>query len=420
MSPALPPRASLTRMKAIAVGLLVAAALLYGAATLMEARHPGWGYVAAFAEAAMIGAIADWFAVVALFRHPLGLPIPHTAIIPSNKSRIGRELANFIVTHFLTTQQVLGKLRTLDPAAQLARALSDPLKARQVERHAVALAQHALQAFDDERVRHFVKSLALRQLGALDVSRLTGQVLDVLTAQGRHQALLDGSLVRLGVLLEDEAVQARIADAIAAEVKVLRYFGLDKVAGQLATRKLVAGFARLVAEMGADPEHELRGRFDAWVGEQIERLKHDPAVHARGEAMKQEVLAHPAIGQYLQGLWGEVLAWLQADLAQPESVSGARVREAVLELGRRLQADEAMQRWINDQVEQAAPALVDRYRETLRRYIASVVDAWDTREMTDELERHIGRDLQFVRVNGTLVGGLVGLAIHSATQWLRG
>lgn len=414
----MPARHDLGQMKRIAAGLLLAAALLYALAVALRPNHAGWGYVAAFAEAAMVGAIADWFAVVALFRHPLGLPIPHTAIIPGNKSRIGRELANFIVNHFLTTPQVLGKLRELDPAAQLAGALADPRRAQQVEQHVVALARHALVAFDDDRVRGFVKDLALRRLARLDVAQLTGQVLDVLTAQGRHQALLDGALRRLGLLLDDEEVQARIADAIAAEVRLLRYLGLDKVAGQMATRKLVAGFARLVADMGADPQHELRERFDGYVATQVAQLKHDPAVHARGEQLLHEVLGHPAIGAYVQGLWGEAMAWLQADLAQPHSASGTRVREAVLELGRRLQADEPMRRWINDQVAAAAPALVERYRETIRGYIASVVDAWDTAEMTHELERHIGRDLQFVRVNGTLVGGLVGLAIHTATRWV--
>lgn len=416
----LAPRSGLPRMRRIALALLLAAAALYVLASVLHDRHPAWPFVAAFAEAAMIGAIADWFAVVALFRHPLGLPIPHTAIIPANKRRIGHELANFLCDHFLTTPQVLEKLRTLDPAAQIARALADPAKAAQWERHTTTLARMALQAFDDTRVRHFVRELALRQLSALDVSRLTGQVLDVLTAQGRHQAVLDGVLRRVGLVLENEEVQARIADAIAAEIKVLRYFGLDKVAGAMATRKLVAGFGRLAAEMGEQPDHELRVRFDAYVLEQVDKLKHDPAVHARGEELKREVLEHPAIGHYLQGLWSEVLAWLQEDLHREDSAVGRHVREMVLELGRRLQADPAMLRWINDQIAAAAPPLIERYRETIRGYIVSVVDAWDTAEMTSELERHIGRDLQFVRINGTLVGGLVGLAIYSLTHWLRG
>jgi len=407
-------------MKAIALGLLLAAAALYALATTMTGHHPAWGYLAAFAEAAMIGAIADWFAVVALFRHPLGLPIPHTAIIPNNKARIGRELAGFIVTHFLTPEQLVSKLRALDPAAQLARALADPARAAQLEQHAVGLARHALRAFDDERVRSFVKAMALRQLSALDAAALTGQVLDVFTAQGRHQALLDGLLRRLGVVLNDESVQQQIAQVVAAEVRLLRYIGLDRMAGDLATKKLVAAFGRLAAEMGEDPQHELRQRFDDFMAEQVQALRHDPEVQARGEALKQEVLAHPKIGEYLQGLWGEVLAWLQADLERPDSAAGKQLREAVLELGRRLQADTAMQGWINDQIEAAVPALVSRYRDTLRGYIVSVVDAWNTDEMTAEVERHIGRDLQFVRINGTLVGGLVGLLIHGISHAWRG
>jgi uncharacterized membrane-anchored protein YjiN (DUF445 family) len=406
-------------MKRIAAGLLALAAVLYAVASWLEPRHEGWRYVAAFAEAAMIGAIADWFAVVALFRHPLGLPIPHTAIIPSNKDRIGRELADFICGNFLATHQVLDKLRALDPAAQVARWLSDPRHADTLARHAVTAARYGLAAFDDERVRHFVRSTVVAQLERVDVSLLAGQVLDVLTAQGRHQAVLDQVLQQLAVLLNDAEVQARVADAIAAEVKVLRYLGLDTVAGAIAARKIVAGMGRLIAEMGDDPEHELRQRFDRFMAEYIERLKHEPELHARGEALKREVLHHPRIGGYLQGLWSEVLGWLQADLEREDSSIRQRIADVACSLGDRLHQDTEMRQWINDQVFAAAPQAIDRYREDIRRYIASRVDAWNTEEMTLELERNIGRDLQFVRINGTLVGGLIGLAIFSLTQWLR-
>ncbi|MEW6703778.1 MAG: DUF445 domain-containing protein [Pseudomonadota bacterium] len=407
-------------MKRIAAGLLLLAALLYALSTALEAQHPAWRYAAAFAEAAMIGAIADWFAVVALFRHPLGLPIPHTAIIPANKSRIGRELADFICDHFLDTPHVLEKLRAFDPAAQLARWLSDPAHARALAQHLAAAARYGLAALDDERVRHFLRGAVLGQLERIDVTRAVGQVLDLLTLQGRHQALLDEVLRQLAKLLEDEDLRNRVAEAIAAEVKYLRYVGLDMLAGEVVAKKMVAGVARLIGELGEDPQHELRQRFDEFTRQTIDRLKHDAALQARGEQIKREILEHPTVSAYLQGLWGQVLAWLRDDLGREDSTLRARIAEITLTLGEKLAADLPMQQWINDQVLAAAPQAAARYREDIRRYIASRVDAWDTAEMTRELERSIGRDLQFVRINGTLVGGLIGLAIFSATEWLRG
>jgi uncharacterized membrane-anchored protein YjiN (DUF445 family) len=366
----------------------------------------------------MIGAIADWFAVVALFRHPLGLPIPHTAIIPSNKARIGRELADFICGNFLSTPQVLDKLRTFDPAAQVARWLSDERHADRLAGYAMSAARFALVSFDDERVRGFVGGAMLQQLRRLDVSQIAGQVLDVVTAQGRHQALLDDVLRQVARVMNDPEVQARVADAIAVEVKVLRYVGLDQMAGTLAARKMVAGIGRLIGEMGEDPAHELRLRFDRTMATYVDRLKHDPAVRERAEALKQQVLQDPALAGFLQGLWGDVVGWLRSDLDSPRSVLHARAAELARTMGTRLAEDRAMQQWLNEQVLAAAPQAIDRYREDIRRYIASRVDAWDTAEMTDELERNIGRDLQFVRINGTLVGGLIGLAIYTATRWL--
>lgn len=410
----------LVRMKRIALGLLGLAACVYALATSLEGRHAGWGYVAAFAEAAMVGAIADWFAVVALFRHPLGLPIPHTAIIPENKSRIGANLAGFICNNFLATPQVLAKLEQFDPAGRLAQWLAQPGNGQQLGRLGVTAARYGLSAFDDERVRAFLGHAAQAGLAKVDLSQLAGQALEALTEGGRHQALLDDVLKQVAALVEGEAVQEHITDAIAREVKALRYVGLDQVAARMGTRKVVAMVASTIGELAVQPEHPLRIRFDAYMHQFVERLQHDAAFQMRGEKLRAELLAHPALGEYLHGLWGELLAWLQADLARPESSIGLRISRLTQELGERLEKDEAMRRWINEQVTAAAPLAIERYREDIRRYIVERVDAWPTEEMTAELERNVGRDLQFIRINGTLVGGLVGLLIHAVTQWLRG
>ncbi|WP_395139777.1 DUF445 domain-containing protein [Schlegelella aquatica] len=408
----------LRRMKRLALGLLLAAAGVYGVATALEGRHPAWGYLAAFAEAAMVGAIADWFAVVALFRHPLGLPVPHTAIIPSNKQRIGENLANFIVANFLSTEQVLAKLREADPGLRLAQWLAEPTHAQRLAAHAARAAHYGLHAVDDERVREFLRATVLRRLEAVDVSRLAGELLDVLTADRRHQAVLDEVLRQLGRLLDDEALQARVAEKVAAEVRYLRYVGLDQVAGNLVTAKLVAGVGRLIAEMAEDPQHPIRLRFDDFMAGFVDKLKHDPDFRLKGEDLKRQVLGHPALSEYLQGLWGQLLAWLQDDLGRPDSRLAARLAGALQRLGDKLLADEAMRGWINQQLVEGAPPWIERYREDIRRYIVGRVETWNTDEMTRELERNIGRDLQFVRINGTLVGGTVGLIIHALTQWL--
>jgi uncharacterized membrane-anchored protein YjiN (DUF445 family) len=407
-------------MKRVALGLLFAAALLYAAAAALEARHSAWGYVAAFAEAAMVGAIADWFAVVALFRHPLGLPIPHTAIIPANKDRIGARLAGFICNNFLSTPQVLAKLAQFDPAARLAHWLSRPEHAAKLGDHLVAAARYGLAAFDDARVRDFLGRMASAGLAQLDISRLAGQALDALTANGRHQALLDDVLKQVAGVVEGDEVQDRITEAIAREIKALRYVGLDQVAAKLATRKIVAAAARTIGELAAEPAHPLRLRFDAFMREFVERLKTDPEFQRRGEAIRAELQAHPALGDYLHGLWSELLAWLHGDLAKTGSSIRLRIVAMSGALGARLAADEAMRRWINEQIVDAAPRAIERYREDIRRYIVERVSEWNADEMTVELERNIGRDLQFIRVNGTLVGGLVGLGIHAATQVWRG
>ncbi|VTU15082.1 DUF445 domain-containing protein [Variovorax sp. RA8] len=366
----------------------------------------------------MVGAIADWFAVVALFRHPLGLPIPHTAIIPSNKDRIGARLAGFICNNFLSTQQVLAKLEQLDPAARLAHWLSQPAHAATLGDHLVSAARYGLAAFDDARVREFLGRAAAAGLAQVDIARLSGQALDALTAHGRHQALLDDLLAQVAAAVEGEEVQVQITEAIAREIRALRYVGLDQVTARLATRKVVAAAARTVAEMAGDPAHPVRQRFDAFMHEFVHKLKTDPEFKRRGEAIRAELQAHPAIGEYLHGLWSELLAWLHEDLAKSDSEIRRRIVAMAGTLGARLEADEAMRRWINEQIVDAAPRAIERYREDIRRYIVERVGQWNAEEMSVELEKHIGRDLQFIRVNGTLVGGLVGLLIHWVTQAL--
>jgi uncharacterized membrane-anchored protein YjiN (DUF445 family) len=408
------------RMKAIATGLLVLAAVLYAIATALEARHPAWGYVASFAEAAMVGAIADWFAVTALFRHPLGLPIPHTAIIPRNKARIGRKLSDFIVTHFLATPQVLAKIQALDPGGRIADWLRHPDNAKAVGQHAGGIARFGVSALRDERVQAFMQSTVTRRLRKVDLAPLCGQALEVLTSQGRHQAMLDEVLVELDRMMQNEETQAMVARAITAEVRTLRYLGLGSMVGGWSAKKVVGGICALIAEVAADPEHPLRERFDAYVAEFVDRLKYDDHYRLEIERIFTQLLDHPATSAYLRTLWRDLIDWLQTDLESDASTIRRRITELVQGFGESLAADRAMHDWINEQLMAAAPALVERYRTQIGHYISDRVEQWESRELVAQMEQSVGKDLQFIRINGTLVGGLVGLLLHALTQAFAG
>ncbi|MGN2621855.1 DUF445 domain-containing protein [Stutzerimonas balearica] len=415
-----PWQSPVTRMKLVAGGLLLLAALLYVLATALHNEHPAWGYLASFAEAAMVGAIADWFAVTALFRRPLGLPIPHTAIIPRNKARIGRNLAEFITTHFLATPLVLAKLRELDIATRLADWLRHPANADAVGRQITGMARFAVGALHDERVQAFARDKLIDRLRKADVAPLLAQALAILTAQGRHQALLDEMLVRLDSIMRDEDTRALIADTITGEVRTLRYLGLGKSVGGWSANKLVDGLSGLLAEIAEDPEHLVRQRFDEHVGEYIDRLRHDPEYALKVERILALLLDHPATGDYFRSLWQDLVAWLEADLASDASRIGGRIVGLTRGLGDALASDPAMRGWINEQLSDAAPSLLERYRGQIGRYIAERVENWESAELVEQMERSVGKDLQFIRINGTLVGGLVGLALHALTQLASG
>lgn len=416
----------LQRMKRLALYLLLSAAVLYALAIVLHRFHPLFAYVAAFAEAAMVGAIADWFAVVALFRRPLGLPIPHTAIIPQSKKRIGENLATFICQHFLSTEQVLSKIREFDPANKLASWLAAPRNAQLTGRLLTDAARYSLDALADQRVQHFIRDTAIARLDQIDLAKAGGQMLDILTSERRHQAVLDELLRMLDEVMAHPEVQTKLAEAVAEELRSLEYLGwtlrrlgADQWGGQFSTAKLVSGLSSLIAEVSHDPQHALRLRFDHYMMEFIARLKNDPEMHLRGQEIKAHFLQHPQLAETLAQTWRDVLTWLKEDLGREDSTVRVRIEESAQLLGEKLQADQAMQSWVNEQLLSVAPQWIEKYREDIRRYIISRVDAWGADELVSALETNIGKDLQFIRINGTLVGGTIGLLIYTLTQWLR-
>ena len=405
--------------------MLAAAAVLFVAATWMEVRHPHWafGLLVAMAEAAMIGGLADWFAVVALFRHPLGQRwIPHTAIIPNRKDALGRALADFICNHFLEPGEVMRKLDEFDPASRLAVALSRPENAARVGRLVVDLSPHLLALLDSERLHAFLERLTREQLRRMDVAALAGQVLEVMTHQRRHQALLDSVLRDIAGVLTDPGTQETVAARIAPQLwSVLRLTGLDEPVARRLAERVVAGVGDLVDEMASEPDHELRLRFDHYAADFIARLRSDPALQRKVGEMRDRLLDDPALPRYVRGLWDDVLAWLRQDLLREDSEIAARAGRVAMVLGERLSADASMRDWLNGWLRATVEPMVDRYRGSIRDFIVERVGRWDTRELVDELELSVGSDLQYIRYNGTAIGALIGGMLFGIVQliaWL--
>lgn len=404
----------------LALFLLIAVTLTYCVAIALRAQHPAWAYVAAFAEAGMVGALADWFAVVAMFRHPMGIPIPHTAVLAKNQTRLGQGLADFIDRNFLSAHYIRNKLAQWDAAQWLAQWLQVPHNAQRLLQPVLATTRFGLEAMDDRKVRAFFTRNVRTALQQIDVSSSSAAILDSLTAQGRHQQLLSDLTTQLAKAVENESTQQHITQAIAKELRALRYLALDQAAARLTTRKIVNAVARNLKDMGESQEHPMRQRLEGAIQDWISRLKADPELQAKTNHFRDELLEHPGLNEYLEKVWSDLLRWLVQDLSQSDSPLAQRLEAGVSHLGRELAHNPELQHWVNAQVQDLAPRIVEYYRPAIGRHIQQRVGEWDTRELIEEVETKLGKDLQYIRINGTLVGGLVGLVIYSLTQWVIG
>jgi uncharacterized membrane-anchored protein YjiN (DUF445 family) len=405
----------LQRMKLLATGLLAFAGVVYVAARTFEPGRPWLHYVAAAAEAAMIGAIADWFAVVALFHHPLNLRfIPHTAILPRNKARIAEGLSQFIQQNFLSSAAVVARVAAFRPAHTLCRWLLKRENAETLSGYATRLVAYALEAVEDERVRGFLARIVNDTLARADVATALAQLLDVLTEHERHHALLDEALAGLDDLLQREDVRRSIAEEVRrSSPALLRVINqvLDLKLDERAALKIVDVALKKVSEVRHDREHELRARFDGFVRRFIERLKTDPETREKIQRLRDDALESPALAGYVGGLWDEFRAWLPGGMRE-------RLPGLIVELGEKLDADPAIRGWIDEQILSALPSLVEEHRAKFGRFIEDQILSWQEEKLVAELERHIGPDLQYIRINGTVVGALAGLAIAALTQLL--
>ncbi|HZF68067.1 MAG TPA: DUF445 domain-containing protein [Gemmatirosa sp.] len=397
-------------MQQRATALLVVAAVVFVVAAYFQARHPWLGYVRAFSEAAMIGGLADWFAVTALFRHPLGLPIPHTAIVPTRKDRIGRSLGRFVQQNFLSREVIERKLAAARPGERAARWLSDPAKARLVSRQVASALHGGAEVLNDEDVQHFLTRTIVTRAERVQVAPLLGKVLALLTADGRHQELFDEAL-RIATKFVDEN-EAVIRDRIAAEAP----WWVPGAVEDRIHERVVTGVERTLGEVSADPEHPLRSRFDDAVQRLIEKLRTSPDTIARAEQIKADVLAHPAVREYVGSLWTELKVSLGRYAAGEEDGAPAAVERGLVSLGTAIADDPALTAKVDAWITEAVLFVVEQYRGEVATLIESTVAAWDPDATSRRIEVQIGRDLQFIRINGTLVGGLVGLILYSIAR----
>ncbi len=401
-------RRELRRMRTLATGLLVLMLVVFLAARIHQPAWPWLSFVEAFAEAGMVGALADWFAVTALFRHPLRIPIPHTAIIPRNKDRLGRSLGRFIAGNFLAEDVVLHKLRGLDVARRAADWLAEDANARFLADRLAASMPGVIDAVNDEHVRGFAGETVLRSLRAVDPGPAGARVLSVLVAQRHHQALFDRMIVAAGRFLHDNS------DAIRAKVAEKTAWWVPRWLDERLFQRIVAGVEETLLELKA-PDHPWRERFDASVHDLLRRLADDPAYRERAQALRDEILDSPQVRDYVASVIAESAERMRRDLTAPESATRETLRAALRALGRRLRDDPAMLAAVNMWVERAFRRFVVPRRHAIGAFIAGVVERWDTPTLVDKLEVQVGKDLQYIRINGTLVGGLVGLTIHALT-----
>jgi uncharacterized membrane-anchored protein YjiN (DUF445 family) len=412
----------LARMKWLASGLLVLAGAIYVTAQALEPAYPWLYYVSVTAEASMVGAIADWFAVTALFHHPLGLRfIPHTAIIPRNKQRIAIGLSHFIQSNFLTSAAVVQRIRDFQPARTLYSWLLRVENAEAVASYVTRMSAYLLGAMDDDRVRHYLQQAIVSRLKSADIASGTADLLDILTENKRHHELLNAALAALDEVLSRADTQAYIAGEVAKSAPLLKWLSdlFQLKLDERAALKIVQVAVQKIKEVRTSESHALRERFDAYVAGFISRLKSDEALRNRIQRLRDEALASPVLAAYLGGVWDELRAWLAAEHDRRPASLHQRLTGMLESLGRTLRADRGMQAWLDEQILNGAALVVEEHRAKIGRFIEDQIMSWQEQKLVAELERHIGPDLQYIRINGTLVGGLAGLIIAAITQLVR-
>ncbi len=399
----------LAHMRWFATGLLFGMAGLFVATTLLMTAHPRLGVVAAFAEAGMIGALADWFAVTALFRRPLGLPIPHTAIVPSRKNDIGQALARFIRDHFLTKDAVLPRLSRADLAGRLGVWLTQGDNSRLVSRDLSIALDWLIGAVDSAELRQSLRDGLRGALQQASASAGLGVLLDVFTSGNYAESLVD-QLVQVG-----RSQLSANEDRIRERIKDRSPWWLPKFVDEEIFDQLVGELQRILDEVDADPEHSARADFTQRLRDLKTALSEDPVIRERGQILRDEFLRHPAVKAFLDDLWQRSRGYLGDALSDPASALRVGLERELRNIGQRLQQDSEVNERLNRWLRELITYLVETYQQPLSEIVSETVENWDATATAERIELYIGRDLQFIRINGTLVGGLVGVLIY--TTW---
>jgi uncharacterized membrane-anchored protein YjiN (DUF445 family) len=395
-------------MKAAATGLLFVMAAVFALARSMEPHYPWLGYVKSFAEAAMVGGLADWFAVTALFRHPLGLPIPHTAIIPRNKDRIGEALANFLKENFLIPSVVARRMRNIDVAGATGRFLQTPAgEGTRIRAGASRLIADIFESLDDERLGGIVKGAIASRIRAMEVSPLLGHALASAINEVRHVPMLEAAIRWTARTLD--ANEPLIREMVHKKANwILKLAGLD---AKLADA-IIDGLRKLTVEMATDPAHPVRVKIEEALAQLANDLQTRPETRERVEAMKEQLLDNQSVGLWLDTLWQKGREAVIRAARNPDAALAGKLGEILKTMGMTLEKDRRIRSAINQFARRAAVGMAASYGGSIVRLVSDTVRSWDARTVTARLEAAVGRDLQYIRINGTLVGGMVGLVLH--------
>jgi uncharacterized membrane-anchored protein YjiN (DUF445 family) len=405
-------RRSLRRHRTTATALLVAMGVVYFGAVRFGLPGFWMDLLRAGTEAALVGGLADWFAVTALFRRPLGLPIPHTAVIPNSKDRIGAGLGSFIERHFLEPELVAARLRSLGVSRRLGAWLADRRNADVVSDRLVVIASFLFRSFNDQKLQRLMQMTLRRELREIEMAPALATLLTVLRRNGAHEQLLDHVL---------KAVRTYLAvheDQILAIVEQRSRWWVPRRIDRKVAKEIAEGLVAYLDDLGKR-DHDARATFDAAIEQLVSDLRHDPAYRARVGAMRDRFLAAPEVNAYFLTLWQGLRAAFEQELAQPNSRLRQAVSGILRSIGSAIAEDPALQARMDLRIEEGIQTLIVPWRKEIGRFVADVVKSWETSTIVDRVELAVGKDLQYIRLNGTLVGAAVGCAIFVLTQLAR-
>jgi uncharacterized membrane-anchored protein YjiN (DUF445 family) len=406
----------LRRVKALATLVLACTLALFIVAKLLVSVHPAFGFLAAFAEAATIGGLADWYAVVALFRRPLGLPIPHTAIVQSNQQRIADKLGEFIELHFLEAAPVEAKLRQIDFGSFIADWLRDRKRSADLARFTLRMLPEAFTATETSGLMTFITRRIGTQLQSIDLAPLAAGTLRAFVQEGRHQGLLDDILRIVHQSLTQPETMAMVREKIRGELPtLLKLYRADKYL----VNKIVASATRFFEEVRADPGHPFRGEFDRMVLSFVDRLGSDRSYADRIDGLKRGLLARPELAELARNVWANARSFIERSASGETQVLQQHLAGMFVKAGEALAADPELRAEINQGLVAVFRSFIADQKSGVSSFISDQVKAWDMGQLITLIEINIGRDLQYIRFNGSLIGGLAGLALYSAEYLLR-